>query len=164
MTPDELPAWLREHADRVRPAVLAAADGMAKAFQRGVVNVELRRYTHPPYTRTTSPPGEPPALVTGTLRRSVRAEPAIATGDWSARSSVAPHTVYARIQELGGHIRPVRAAALRWTEDGQVVFSMHSYLPKRPYMAPARERMVADGSLRRAAQGEFGRVMGWDRG
>lgn len=154
MTPEELPGVLAKLAAKAATAAVPAVNAMALAYQRHLVTVTLVRYSHPPFTHTDSPPGQPPALVTGTLRRSVTPELA-AGGGPRATASVAPHTVYARIQELGGNIYPVRRKFLRWVEDGSVHFSKHVYLPPRPYMAPAREETVADGSLRRAAVKAF---------
>jgi hypothetical protein len=154
MTPAELPAMWQAIRDRAAQGTADAANAMAYAYQRRLVTDTLRRYTHPPFTKTPSPPGQPPALVTGTLRRSVRVVPA-AGGGAVARSSVAPHTVYARIQEYGGHIYPVRARFLRWVEDGAVHFARHVYLPPRPYMRPTTAEMAADGSLHRAAAAAF---------
>jgi hypothetical protein len=154
MDPSELPGYLDRLAARASAAAPAAVNAMGMAYQRVLVGSTLVRYTHPRGTKTPSPPGQPPALATGTLRRSVRLEPATGSGP-VARASVAPHTVYARIQELGGHIYPVRARALRWTEDGTVHFARHVYLPERPYMRPTRTETVADGTLRRAAIDAF---------
>ena len=127
MTPAELPAYLGRISRAVRDrATLDAADAMAQTYQRAVV----LSMTGP----SPSAPGTPPGRRTGTLARSVRAEPARPDGPGRAVSSVAPHAVYARIQQLGGHIRPVRAKALRWRDKGGVRFARHVYLPPRPYM------------------------------
>lgn len=68
-------------------------------------------------TPTPSAPGEAPAVITGTLRRSIRSttpEP-LATG--GAKGMTYPTAVYARIQELGGF-----------------------GLPARPYVQPSHDR------------------------
>src|ERR1700761_6974065 len=115
---------------------------MAQTFQGAVV----RSMKGP----SPSPPGTPPARRTGTLARSVRAEPAKLTGDGHAESSVAPHTVYARIQQLGGDIHPVRAKALRWEDKGRIHFAKHVRLPPRPYMVmnDERRREVRSAAIR----------------
>jgi hypothetical protein len=77
-----------------------------------------------------SPPGQPPALVTGTLRRSIRVTSATPKGATGWEISVGPTAIYGRIQELGGHTG-----------------AYNSYLPPRPYMAPALKRVIDDGSL-----------------
>lgn len=133
MTPDELPARLRRLAAEVKDrAALDAADAMAQSFQRSVV----KSMTGP----SPSPPGSPPARRTGTLARSVRPEPAVPAGAGRATSSVAPHTVYARIQQLGGDIYPVRAKILHWKDKGGHHWAKHVYLPPRPYMVMTGQR------------------------
>ena len=127
MTPAELPAYLRRLAAQVKgQAAVDAADAMAQAYQGAVV----RSMRGP----SPSAPGTPPARRTGTLARSVRAEPARLTAPGRAESSVAPHTVYARIQQLGGDIYPVRAKVLRWKVGRQYRYARHVHLPARPYM------------------------------
>jgi hypothetical protein len=138
MRPEELPGYLAGLGRAVRDrAALDAADAMAQSYQRDVV----RSMRGP----SPSPAGTPPARRTGTLARSVRPEPAKAAGAGRATSSVAPHTVYARIQQLGGHVYPVRAKALRWKartfgplrqgeKRSNWVYATHVYLPPRPYM------------------------------
>jgi len=108
-------------------------DGVTIAHR--AVAVELTRKTHPPGTLTPSLPGEPPALITGNLRRSAqdRAPQRIGRAIWEGALRMT--AVYARIQELGG-----------WAGRDHA-----SHLPPRPYIAPAvratvrplRERAVA---------------------
>lgn len=91
----------------------------------------LTTSSHRKGTPTPSAPGEPPSLVTGTLRRSisVTGPRPLGLGVWEAQAG--PTVVYGRIQELGG--RAGRGGA---TE-----------LPPRPYVAPAYARAVAAGAL-----------------
>ena len=136
MRPEELPGALRRLARDVQErAMVDAADAMAQRYQVAVV----RSMVGP----SPSPAGTPPARRTGTLARSVRAEPARVVSAGRARSSVAPHTVYARIQQLGGDIRPVRAKILRWpdkTARGGYRYARHVHLPARPYMVMTSRR------------------------
>lgn len=156
----ELPLRLRGIAEALRTrAAKAAADAMAQEFHVELTTVTLRKYTHGKLNATPSPPGEPPALVTGTLRRSARIVPAL-DGAARATASVRVGAVYARIQELGGDIYPKRAKALRFKvpvagplmpgkrRKQSWVTVKHVRLPKRPYMAPTRERLVSSGRLR----------------
>jgi len=108
-------------------------DGVTIAHRN--VAVGLTRKTHPPRTPTPSLPGEPPALITGNLRRSAqdRAPQRIGRAIWEGALRMT--AVYARIQELGG-----------WAGRDHA-----SHLPPRPYIKPAahatarplRERAVA---------------------
>lgn len=67
-------------------------------------------------TPTPSSPGEPPAIITSTLRASVRVGTPRRLGFGAYELMVGPTVEYARVQELGG-----------------------GNLPARPYMAPALE-------------------------
>jgi phage gpG-like protein len=78
--------------------------------------------THRKGEPTTSPPGEPPDLVTGNLRRSVNVEGPEPEGPTGWKGQVGPTAEYGRIQELGG-----------------ITGAHNSVLPARPYMAPAWE-------------------------
>ena len=114
---------------------------MGQAYQREVVQSMGGA--------SPSPPGTPPARVTGTLARSIRVAPAQPDGDYAAQNSVAPHTVYARIQQLGGDIYPRHMTAsgrlgyLRWEGKDGAHFSQHVYLPPRPYMVMTPEARTA---------------------
>lgn len=67
---------------------------------------------------SSSPPGSPPYLVSGTLRRSVTVQGPAPEGA-GFKASVGPTAVYGRIQELGG------------------VAGRGARLPARPYVRPA---------------------------
>jgi phage gpG-like protein len=75
--------------------------------------------SHAKGSPTTSSPGSPPDVVTGTLRRSIKSSRVQKGGFAEARGQVYPTAVYARIQELGG------------------TAGRGSVLPARPYMAPS---------------------------
>lgn len=65
-------------------------------------------------TPTPSAPGEPPAIITSTLRASVKVGTPRRLGFGAYEVMVGPTVVYGRVQELGG-----------------------GNLPARPYMAPS---------------------------
>jgi hypothetical protein len=75
----------------------------------------------------------------GRLEESIRATPVKKIGNlWTGGVQVS--VIYARIQEIGGEIVPVRAAALRFESpagSGNFVFAKRVHLPARPYMRPA---------------------------
>lgn len=143
---------------------------MGKAYREEVAGHTLQAFSHAPYTKTPSPPGMPPARISGELAGSVREEPGVSSA-MTGRASVAPHTVYARIQETGGDIYahgkymkfvtdyPTRATSFRKSqrEGGGLFlnFARHVHIPARPYMRPTTARMVANGSLHRVAAAEF---------
>jgi hypothetical protein len=154
VTPDELPGVLAAIAARAAAAAVPVADAMDHLELNYLTTNVLVRHTHPQFTHTNAPPGDPPALVTGTLRRSLRPVPAVGGGGYAV-AWLAPHTVYARIQETGGDIYPVRRKYLRWFEDGAWHFAKHVHLPARPYMHPGRDDLVASGAFHAVAEAAF---------
>jgi len=71
-----------------------------------------------------------------------------------AEAEVGTNLEYARIQELGGTVRPVHARLLHWVgDDGDDVFARSVTIPARPYLRPAfdedGDRAVAEMVERR---------------
>lgn len=100
----------------------AAREGVADALHHveAIMKALLSRTSHPPGTPTPSPPGSPPSLVTGNLRRSVQVDGPRQQGDsWVA--DVGPTAHYAMYQELGTR-----------------------HLPARPFIAPAYAQAAPD--------------------
>lgn len=96
--------------------------GVAEAahYLQGQIQGKLSLTSHARGTPTPSPPGHPPSLISGSLRRSVKVRGPRSTGDgWEAH--VGPTIVYGRIQEFGG-----------MTGRGH-----RTRLPARPYVGPA---------------------------
>jgi len=80
----------------------------------------LGERSHQRGTPTPSGPGQPPALITGNLRRSISVSGPDAIGSDRWRGQVGPTAVYGRVQELGGA-------------------TGRGILPARPYLRPAYE-------------------------
>lgn len=93
------------------------ATGKALHLVERETKKNLNRTTHKRGEPTASMPGDPPALVSGDLRRSVQVEGPAPTGPISWEGWVGPTIKYGRIQELGG-------------DTGR------STLPARPYVSP----------------------------
>lgn len=109
-------------AAEIRPATRTALVAAGH-----VVEAEIKRQlttsSHRKGTPTPSAPGQPPSLVSGSLRRSVSVY-----GPYGSATSiyvdVGPSMIYGRIQELGG------------------VAGHGSVLPARPYVAPGAARAL----------------------
>ena len=120
--------------ERVTWRATAAAAAFVERQQKKI----LRTYTHPEGTPTTSPPGHPPALVTGNLMRSVRT-----SGPHGGRrrrevvARIGPTAKHARIQELGGRVHNAFGKDLTVE------------LPARPYVEPVVQRLRTSGDIRR---------------
>lgn len=117
-----------------------AATGVATATGAHLIEAKVKQRltssSHRKGTPTPSSPGEPPSLVSGTLRRGVMVNGPTSTGA-GFTASIGPTSVYGRIQELGGD-------------------TGHSTLPARPYMAPGVSDSQADlTAIFRAAWSTF---------
>lgn len=171
MTPEELPAFLKAIRDRAATSAPPVVMAMADTYRDHVSHVTLQRYTNAPYSKTPSPPGQPPARISGELAGSVRSHLGPSSG-LVARASTAPHTVYARVQEIGAEITVKSRKYLKWLTnyptsatafwksaregDGLFLnFARSVTIPARPYMRPATRECIANGSLARAAMRAF---------
>lgn len=131
---------LRRLADRAdNEGGRAAAQAMGKAAADAIQRNLIRR-SHSRGTPTPSPPGQPPAKISGDLRDSVRPELPRMQGGGVWVSVVGPHgVVYAAIQQYGGRAGRHHA----------------SDLPPRPYMDTTPDR----SAISRAGEDAFHRVM-----
>lgn len=138
---DKVAAALDRIALRVRSATRSAVKDGTRLVQRRAIT-ELSRYSHPRGTPTPSPPGQPPARITGHLSGSLSPTGPYPTGGGFG-GKLGPTAVYSRIQELGGRAGRNHSVTL----------------PPRPYMRPTRSKVVADGSLRRIFVGAWRRAL-----
>lgn len=140
---DALHAALSKRVDGLDHAAHAfVSDGM-DIVQREIAG-QLRLKTHPIGTDTPSEPGEPPAMVTGNMIRSITQYGPYWDGPYSATGVVGPTAVQSRIQELGG-------------------ITGRDYLtrlPPRPYVKPAIE--IAGPKLEDSAREHFGAAIRGD--
>lgn len=114
--------------DALIPKLTAAGRQIVSEVQTVAEDAAKRQFTgaHSAGQPTTSAPGSPPDVVTGTLRRSIqRSAPELVARGW--QGTVFPSVVYARIQELGGATG----------RGGSTI------LPARPYMEPANDEIRA---------------------
>lgn len=94
---------------------------------------------HAPHTKTPSAPGSPPASISEALAGS------IFVSDDGDAWEVGPTTDYGREQELGG---PMKGGPMRWQEPPGVWHSSYEHsLPGRPYLKPATESAIDDGTV-----------------
>jgi len=113
---------IKEHALH---RAIDAAMGRIVNTAHATMAEHLRTYSHPFGTPTPSPPGHPPALVTGHLVRGIKDAGPHWESQYVVTGSVGPTAVYARIQEKGGI-----------TGRGYA-----THLPPRPYVGPTTRIM-----------------------
>jgi phage gpG-like protein len=156
VTPQECLALLEAVRDKAAKAAPDMAMAMGRAHQDHLTRVTLSRFQSVPMERTPSPPGAPPAAMTGRLRGSVTCVQGASSGV-VGRSVVGPHTIYAATQEWGGvhYGRPHMWLWLRYAgaeevrRRGWVKRVVH--IPERPYMRPSRDEVIANGAITAAA-------------
>jgi hypothetical protein len=139
------------------PGSEAACNAMLDAFQKAVKK-ELSRFPHGAHTRTPSPAGEPPGMISGALRESVTYRPA-AGGGGRYQGWVGPHTIYARYMEFGGWAHAQDRKYMSWVTDGRRYWRKTVISPPRPYMRPVARRLSDDGQLSEAAWFALGAVV-----
>jgi phage gpG-like protein len=133
----EFNAALTVRADNVRNATRVATHRAGLLLERRTKQ-KLTTYSHRRGTPTPSPPGHPPAIISGQLRRGIKTEGSAFEGD-VITVRVGPTAVYGRIQELGGRC-------------GR---NLATTLPARPYLGPTLRAIKDSGEL----QAEF--VAAW---
>ena len=169
MTPAELPAFLEAIKARVEASAVPVVDAVAGHYKEHLVGFTLHESgSHPPVTRTPAAPGRPPAFMPGglhgSLAGSVVKTPGVGGGG-IATSIVAPHVIYAAVQEWGatmtgkpwmwlwvGYIGPGEVRRRGWRRHEVTI-------PERPYMRTAVDETIADGSLERAGMATFEAVV-----
>jgi len=110
-----------------------------------------------------SSPGDPPAVKTGRLRRSIQVNlTEIKKPDPIAR--VGTNVVYARIHEFGGVITPKKGKWLWFEVDDDGEKSLRrvrrSILPPRPYFRPTMRDPRVLKRMARTAQAVFAKGLG----
>lgn len=149
-------ALLETLRDRAAAAAPAMAMAMGERHQGQLKDVTLARSgAHAPVTQTPSPPGAPPAQMTGRLRASVTCVRG-AGGGMHATSIVSANTIYAATQEWGGehHGNPHMWLWVRFIGPDEVRrrgwVRRTVTIPPRPYMRPSRDQVIGDGSVTEA--------------
>jgi hypothetical protein len=153
-------AQLEGFRDRALAAgATAAANAMAAQFTEHEREVTLQQSgTHARGAPGAAPRGAPPARVTGFLGQSFKIAPATG-GGLSATSLAGPTAIYARVQEVGARIVPVRAKFLHWVDYGGPQYRKHVYVGPHPYMRLGVDQIIADGSLQDHAARAFADVV-----
>ena len=171
ITPDELPAYLQAIYDRVEAAAVPVAQKVGNAYKEHLVGFTLHEsgeHGHATFENgvatypEAAPAGRPPAFMDGQLADSVLQDPAYAVGPGVARTTVAPHTVYAATQQWGAvhHGRPGMALwyerDLTMSQVRQAHWLRRSVtIKEHPYMNVAVDETIANGALERAGEEAF---------
>lgn len=153
LTPEENVAYWEALLATVADAAPDVANAMAETMMERVQNVELRIISHSPGMFWKAFRGLPPAYVTGNLERSIHRAPAVGSGMFAV-SNVFSDAIYAGIQEFGGYTWG-NHGLMHWRNSAGSWFMREVYVPEHPYMTPAYEAVIRDGTLTRAAMVSF---------
>jgi phage gpG-like protein len=148
----DLPAYLKALQDAAASAVSPAATAMAEQVQTRVQSL-LRGTTHPPGVFFKAVRGRPPAYASGNLAKSVVTTPAY--GAVRATASVGSHLRYSALQEWGGVTWPSNGPYMHWRNNRGPWWMKRVTVPEHPYMRPAVEQCINDGSLTRVSMDAF---------
>lgn len=144
---DKWKAKADEYKDAMRAVTGDASEEAAHLVGR-LARTFLATFSHPPMTKTPSPPGAPPAMISGRLAASIKVE---RDGDTARVGPTAEASSkngpYGRIQELGGTMTAHSAFGMRWKEDGVWHRAMEVRLPKRPYLKLATDLAKGTGMI-----------------
>ena len=161
MSPDQAIAYMQLIRDKAAKAAPDCAMAMGKVHQDYMQRVTLSRFQSVPVSQTPSPPGAPPASMTGTLRRSVTCTRGPGGGT-RATSLVGPHTIYAATQEWGDEDRHGNPRMWLWLKYiGPYEVKRRGWvkervkIPARPFVRPSRDAVIANGSVQEAGNAQF---------
>jgi hypothetical protein len=142
------------------PAAARAMARQGKQLDREMVSLTA----HAPHTRTPSPAGGPPSMISGRLMESMWSgdeAPGPGTYSWTAHagpgaSAASYNGPYGRFLQFGGvHAAHNSSGYMHWYEGGAWHRAVALSKDSRDYLRRAIELGVADGSLHRAAVEAF---------
>ena len=140
---------------RAAEAAGPVAKAMADTYKTHLTRVTLQKYhSAPGQYGTPSPPYVGPvASRTGRLAASVTSVMG-ASGPGFGSATVGPHTIYAATQEWGD-VHTAHTHFMHWVNDRGAWWKKRVTIPRRPYMEPALDDVIGDGSLSRVAMETF---------
>lgn len=160
MTIDEYIAWLEASIANIDYGAAAMANAMAEHLADRIANDMLRRTVHSPGAYYKARPGAPPASASGTLAKSTFWTPSAASAGMRATAYVGNSARHAKLLEFGGCVlKPTSGKVMHWTDSGGSWY--HARLPAsgdfpaHPFIQPAVQEAIADGSLTRVAVAAF---------
>ena len=155
ITLEELPGVLKALRDKAAEAAPPTVMAIADTYKTHLTRVTLRRsFAAPGQFGTPAAPGQPPAWRTGRLAGSVTSVLSGSAG-LTASATVGPHVIYSRVQAQGAVNRPTHAKYMHWVNSGGSWYKKAVRIPARPYLEPALDDCIANGSLVKAAMEAF---------
>jgi hypothetical protein len=155
----EVSARLKVIADLAAAAApKAAVEAMSRAGET-MTKLVLQQKTHRAGTPTPSRPGQPPAKVSGDMARAVHRTPSFPSGPARYSQRMGCLVIYGSVHEFG----PVVITAQNFPQLGNPragFFGPEVTIPRRPWMKPSMEHLIASGLGTKAAALAFQLVIG----
>jgi len=131
----------------------AAANAGAEFLMERARQETLMRSQHPTNSWHHTKGGEPPAVASGNLIRTMYVNRA--TGELFAEASWGNSSDYGRILEFGCRIFPVSKKFMHWEDSGGSWYHKFLDVPPHPYISTTTEEAIEDGSLHDVMVDEF---------
>ena len=135
-----------EHA---KPGAKAAADAMARYMTWYISEIKLRQTLHPPGAYNIQKGGEPPSYGSGTLARAMYMRSA--SLGVRATALIGNHAPYSRISEFGCVVTATGKDQMSWADSAGKWYHWQLVHPPHPFMEPATQDAIDDGSLQEEA-------------
>jgi hypothetical protein len=153
-------AYLKGVEALARQGAPAVADAMARYIAERTALDTLTRKRLSPGMYHVAKPGDPPAMMSGSLADAMFTEPA--SGGLRASAIAGNDDKRARLFEYGGCVLKAGKGMLRWRDTGRPGnpggFWSHWSLRvdvEHPFLGPTTDEAVDDGELSRVAVEEF---------
>jgi hypothetical protein len=131
----------------------AAANAMAGYMTWYVSEIYLRQTLHPPGAYNQQKGGEPPAYASGTLARAMYMRSALL--GVRATALVGNKAPFSRITEFGCVVDSASKDYMSWKDSAGRWYHKQLVHQPHPFMAPATQQAMDDGSLQEAAVKAF---------
>jgi hypothetical protein len=156
ITPEQNIADLEKIIARAAQGAAVAADAMARYIAERTALDTLTRKRLSPGQYHVARPGDPPAMMSGTLAGAMYTEPA--SGGLRASAIAGNDDKRARLFEYGGCVLKSDSGMLRWRDTGRPGnpggFWSHWSLRvdvEHPFLGPTTDEAIDDGELQRVA-------------
>jgi hypothetical protein len=134
--------------EKAKPGAKAAANAMAKYMVWYIQEIKLRQTLHPPGAYNIQKGGEPPAYGSGTLARAMYMRSALL--GQRATALIGNKAPYSRITEFGCVVEG-SDRMLSWFDSGGRWYHWGLVHMPHPFMEPATQEAIDDGSLQEEA-------------
>ena len=152
VTPEQMLEEWDKIIQKAKPGAKAAADAMARYMVWYIQEIKLRQTLHPPGAYNIQKGGEPPSYGSGTLARAMYMRSAHV--GVRATALIGNKASYSRISEFGCVV-DANGDYMSWADSGGKWYHKQLLHMPHPFMEPATQDAIDDGSLQEEAVKAF---------